>query len=993
MIGIRSLDKYFNKGKQNEIHVINDISLELPERGMVAIFGQSGCGKTTLLNVLGGLDRFSGGSVEIDGFDIRSNTDALRNNYIGYIFQNYNLNKLESNFDNVADALRLCGMKDEAEIETRVLAALRNVNMEKYRKRTPDTLSGGQQQRIAIARAIVKNPRIILADEPTGNLDEANTILIMDLLKEISRDHLVVLVTHEANLVDYYCDRVIELSDGKVVNVRDNRDANGYSAKNKNDIFLGELEKTELNGANTSIEYYGDAPSSPIRLRIVNDGGKLYLSVEDQKIQILDESSEVRLREGKFESRVGTAEKHEKIDMSALPPVEGTEFGKLFNFKNSIKSGYAANFKGTRKKTTKALRAVMALFSAVLVFMAAVCGISAKQLIKINSGYNHNVFYVYVDSKELADRLHDSVGREGSGIDYIRLGDLYTTEDDLVRFKAGYFETFNTSSYDLNFVTNAVVLGRSLVEGKTPVCGKTTGLSEEEIIITTASADVMLENSPLGYISGYRDMIGMLSTSKSVGGKSLRIAGIIKSDETAIYLSDVSLAEDILNNQMGMTVFPSEDVAPGSAVLCGGYLDGYGTLPQVGSTIKIRGKDFVLTKISTIARSYPEWLLVNSVKKLDLGEWVEEQIRAENPALVRGSTEFDAKYSEISERRYFDYLTYYYDGLDDFCRDYYSYEPYDMFVWLAVKGGSENAKLWFTEKMYYYGIRCKNKIGRTPTRTEIEEYSAGADDEFGYLEKSLWNEFEELGGYDVMYGARDETLRDGYRINPADFLEISKLVGESDRFATMNSYYEIDYTDEKGETGKLDTNRIRNACYAVVHSADVSATEEYLYREFGATETVYDYMLPVITPDNQFRTIVAEYIVDILTDAVSILAVIALMSVCMYFIMRSTLLSRIKEIGIYRAIGVSKKNLIFRFIVESLVLTTVTVFVGYLISSVAIFGMIRMSPIMESVFYYPWWSAGILLVLIYAICIFCGTIPVRSLLRKTPAEILAKYDI
>ena len=151
MITVKHLNKYFNRGKQNEIHVIDNVTLALPDTGMVAIFGKSGCGKTTLLNVIGGLDKFASGSVELDGNDIRKDTDTLRNKYVGYIFQNYNLDNSKSCFDNVADALRLCGIKDTALIEDRVTKALCSVGMEKYRGRTPDTLSGGQQQRIAIA--------------------------------------------------------------------------------------------------------------------------------------------------------------------------------------------------------------------------------------------------------------------------------------------------------------------------------------------------------------------------------------------------------------------------------------------------------------------------------------------------------------------------------------------------------------------------------------------------------------------------------------------------------------------------------------------------------------------------------------------------------------------------------------------------------------------------------------------------------------------------
>ena len=113
MIKISNINKYYNKNKSNAIHVLNDISLELPDNGMVAIFGRSGCGKTTLLNVIGGLDKFSDGTIMIDNENIRSNTDIIRNREIGYIFQNYNLSNKENCFDNVASALKLCGMTDE----------------------------------------------------------------------------------------------------------------------------------------------------------------------------------------------------------------------------------------------------------------------------------------------------------------------------------------------------------------------------------------------------------------------------------------------------------------------------------------------------------------------------------------------------------------------------------------------------------------------------------------------------------------------------------------------------------------------------------------------------------------------------------------------------------------------------------------------------------------------------------------------------------------
>jgi putative ABC transport system permease protein len=342
MIRLNHADKYYNRGNSNELHVMNDISLELPERGMVAVFGQSGCGKTTLLNAIGGLDKLTSGTISVFEKNMAKNTDDLRNQYIGYIFQNYNLSKNETVFENVANALRLCGMTDDGEIRERVMAALKNVGMEKFRNRQPDTLSGGQQQRVAIARALVKNPAIILADEPTGNLDEANTVLVMDILKQLSREHLVVLVTHEANLVDYYCDRVIQIVDGKISSIRDNENATGYSGRGKNDIYLGELTRQESSVPGVKIEYYGEMREE-LRLRIVSVDGKLYLKNDSPNVKILDECSEIKLHQGVFEAP-DTAAPVQSIDMSALAPIEGKNFGKLFSFRSAVASGYRENF-------------------------------------------------------------------------------------------------------------------------------------------------------------------------------------------------------------------------------------------------------------------------------------------------------------------------------------------------------------------------------------------------------------------------------------------------------------------------------------------------------------------------------------------------------------------------------------------------------------------------------------------------------------------------
>lgn len=180
MIKLEKVNKYFNRRKANEIHVIDNTTLELPDAGLVCLLGPSGCGKTTLLNAIGGLDKINGGKIMIDGERITgrlsSKIDTVRNAKIGYIFQNFNLIDDETVFENVAVALRMIGVKDGETVKKRVNYCLEAVGIYQYRNRKARDLSGGQRQRVSIARAIVKNPQIIIADEPTGNLDRKSVV-------------------------------------------------------------------------------------------------------------------------------------------------------------------------------------------------------------------------------------------------------------------------------------------------------------------------------------------------------------------------------------------------------------------------------------------------------------------------------------------------------------------------------------------------------------------------------------------------------------------------------------------------------------------------------------------------------------------------------------------------------------------------------------------------------------------------------------------------
>ena len=215
MIELKRLNKtYFSKSGQNVV-ALNDINIKLDETGLVLINGESGCGKTTLLNILGGLDKKTSGEYIIDGKNIEGfkSLDDFRNQIVGFVFQDFNLIDNLNVFDNINLALSL-----QDKVNQKIVSEVLNkVGLQGYENRKINELSGGQKQRVAIARALVKNSQIILADEPTGNLDSETSKEIFDILKRISKEKLVVVVSHDKFLSNKYADRLIELNDGNII--------------------------------------------------------------------------------------------------------------------------------------------------------------------------------------------------------------------------------------------------------------------------------------------------------------------------------------------------------------------------------------------------------------------------------------------------------------------------------------------------------------------------------------------------------------------------------------------------------------------------------------------------------------------------------------------------------------------------------------------------------------------------------------------------------
>lgn len=531
MIRLVNVNKYFNRKKSNEIHVINNTSIELGDRGLVTFLGNSGCGKTTLLNAIGGLDRVNSGDIYIDDEKITTRSDSgkdeIRNINVGYIFQNFNLIEDDTVFNNVALVLKMTGVKDKEEIEERVMYILKRVGIDRYRNRPAKMLSGGERQRVGIARAIAKNPKIIIADEPTGNLDSRNTIEIMNIIKAISREKLVILVTHEREIAEFYASRIVEIVDGRIVSDRENHHNEELDYRLENKIYLKDLPvQKELQQDNVKIRYYSDREDDKLEIKVVVRGGNIYIETPDS---LSEGSDAVELVDDHYRKISKDIYEEYEFDYEKLINRDFTpKYTSVFNLWNLLAAGYRKIFGySVIKKILLAGFVLASMFSIYAVSnIAGITNITDEKFVQVNKNYLEiNAGRVTPEMMEAYEKM--------KGVDYVLPG------DSLVNMQMKFDDYYQSAGATSNITGSLSALEladkESLLAGSLPE-------KKNEILIDKMVADILFaqQTAPMVGVDTYEELIGRTAEIDLLG--DFVITGVTQQHSPCIYADREMLA-------------------------------------------------------------------------------------------------------------------------------------------------------------------------------------------------------------------------------------------------------------------------------------------------------------------------------------------------------------------------------------------------------------------------------------------------------------------
>ena len=601
MLEIRDLTKvYTTKGVS--VRALDGVSLRFPEKGMVFLLGKSGSGKSTLLNLCGGLDTPDSGEIVIKGRSSKdftqSDFDSYRNTFIGFVFQEYNILNEFSVEDNIALALELQGKsKDRA----RVQEILRQVDLEQFARRKPNTLSGGQKQRVAIARALVKNPEIIMADEPTGALDSKTGKQVFDTLKKLSGSKLVIVVSHDREFAEIYGDRIVELKDGKVISDV-TKEKIQPTRESDNLTFIGENTVAVQDGSRLT-----EADMGRIRAFLSKAKGKVLLTGGEKEIAYFNKAARI--------DDSGAREAFADTNEAAIPAASYTEADSRF-IRSKLPVRHAVRI-GASSMRVKPFRLFFTVFLSFIAFtlfglFSTLTFYDEKSVLEesyIEAGYDTVVLQ--------KDYRYDNVsyyrksGEERSR--YTSYGSANFTDGELAEFRSAYgsvlgMYNFSSSDYQYftvenldstqmsgmsyyrpyiyNFAEGAADFGVELLTPETDL----SSLKDDEVVISSYLFDALRQyglteatfdgagnlqtGDPLT-LETAQDVVGKTLVLYGNGGRlTLTVRGVFRAEPPEKFdaIKEAAQVDYTLNSQFGDLL--SREL-PGAVLVSDGFYDAH----------------------------------------------------------------------------------------------------------------------------------------------------------------------------------------------------------------------------------------------------------------------------------------------------------------------------------------------------------------------------------------------------------------------------------
>ena len=601
MIEISKVNKYFNRHKKNQIHVIDNISLKMEDTGLVALLGSSGSGKTTLLNVIGGLDKIQKGKIYINNKKISSKrpskVDKIRNLSIGYIFQDYKLIENMSVYDNVAIVLKMIGIKNKEEIKKRVYYCLEKVGMYRYKNRPAAMLSGGERQRVGIARAIVKSPDIILADEPTGNLDSKNSLEVMNIIKAISKEKLVILVTHERELAEFYASRIVEIQDGKIVKDYENKHNSELDYRIENKFYLKDFkEHQKIETENTEVNVYSE-DKQQINLDVVLKNGNIYIKTnQNEKIEVIDNNSGIEMVDEHYKKLSKEELEKYKFDFDKIIDKNvKKKYSSILNPITLVINGFKKVFDFSVLK--KIL--LIGFFISAMFIMYAVSSICATLNVKDTDFIKYNSNYLQIKKPNMTLEEYLTLEQNGN-INYILPG------SSLVSFKFNPREYYQTNDITLSVSGSLssidMISNENIISGAMPE-------NEKQIIL-----DKMIIQRQIDQEYGYFKMVGILKPEDMIG-KQLTLDNI--GDFTVVGIVDLSTPSIYVNPTMLINIVQNAHSSSEMEMIGGIYISDV----EEPETVQILDYKLYEDKITLKKGRFPEndyEVIVNISHKYDM---------------------------------------------------------------------------------------------------------------------------------------------------------------------------------------------------------------------------------------------------------------------------------------------------------------------------------------------------------------------------------------